>query len=68
VPASVLIACSKSHGEMVLARLRATAPGLAHKVHYADLAQISEIKRVAGEIDVPRCVRVFRLPLPSQNR
>ncbi len=46
----VLIARSKARGQVTLAALRAIAPGLAHKIHYADLAQISEMKRVAAEI------------------
>ncbi|MCI0465493.1 MAG: SDR family oxidoreductase [Beijerinckiaceae bacterium] len=46
----VLIARSKSRGETALARLRAAAPGLAHKAHYADLTKIAEMKRVAAEI------------------
>ncbi|MCI0598053.1 MAG: SDR family oxidoreductase [Beijerinckiaceae bacterium] len=46
----VLIARSKSRGEIALARLRAIAPGLAHKVHCADLTQIAGMKRAAAEI------------------
>jgi NAD(P)-dependent dehydrogenase (short-subunit alcohol dehydrogenase family) len=34
----------------MLARLRAIAPAAAHRVHYADLARIAEMKRVAAEI------------------
>jgi len=46
----VLIARSRSRGEVALAGLRAVAPGLAHKVHYADLSKIAEVKRVAATI------------------
>src|SRR5262245_28766268 len=46
----VLTARGKSRGQTELARLRAIAPGLGHKVHYADLSKISEMKRVADEI------------------
>jgi NAD(P)-dependent dehydrogenase (short-subunit alcohol dehydrogenase family) len=46
----VLIARDKSRGEATLARLRERAPGLAHTVHYADLARIPEMKRVAAQI------------------
>jgi retinol dehydrogenase 12 len=46
----VLIARSKSRGAVAMAQLRAVAPNAAHKIHYADLANISEMKRVAGDI------------------
>ena len=46
----VLIARDKSRGEATLTRLFERAPGLVHSVHYADLARISEMKRVAAEI------------------
>ena len=46
----VLIARDKSRGEATLARLHERAPGLGHTVHYADLARIPEMKRVAAEI------------------
>ena len=46
----VLIARDKSRGEATLARLHKRAPGLGHAVHYADLARIPEMKRVASEI------------------
>jgi NAD(P)-dependent dehydrogenase (short-subunit alcohol dehydrogenase family) len=46
----VLIARDKTRGEATLATLLERAPGLAHVVHYADLARISEMKRVAAEI------------------
>src|SRR6202035_4830422 len=46
----VLIARDKSRGEATLARLHERAPGLGRAVHYADLARIPEMKRVASEI------------------
>jgi NAD(P)-dependent dehydrogenase (short-subunit alcohol dehydrogenase family) len=46
----VLIARSKAHGRVALARLNERSRGLAHTVHYADLTRISEMKRVAAEI------------------
>jgi len=46
----VLIARDEARGEATLARLRAIAPAAAHRVHYADLARIAEMKRVATEI------------------
>jgi NAD(P)-dependent dehydrogenase (short-subunit alcohol dehydrogenase family) len=46
----VLIARDAARGETTLARLRAIAPGAAHRVHYADLARIAEMKRVGAEI------------------
>ncbi len=46
----VLIARSKARGQVTLAALRAAAPGVAHKVHYADLFKISEMKRASAEI------------------
>ncbi len=46
----VLIARDKSRGEATLARLHERAPGLGHTVHYADLARILEMKRVAADI------------------
>jgi retinol dehydrogenase-12 len=46
----VMVARDKTRGEATLAKLNEQAPGLAHKVHYADLAQLAEMKRVAAEI------------------
>ncbi len=46
----VLIARSKSRSEATIARLEKAAPGLAHKVHYADLSRLAEMKRVATQI------------------
>ncbi len=46
----ILIARDKERGEATLAKLEAQAPRLQHKVYYADLAQLAEMKRVAAEI------------------
>jgi len=46
----VLVARDRARGEATLARLRAIAPAVAHRVHHADLARVSEMKRVAAEI------------------
>ena len=46
----VLIARDKCRGKVTLARLHERAPGLGHAVHYADLARIPQMKRVAAEI------------------
>ncbi len=46
----VAVARSKARGEATLAQLNAQAPGLAHKVHYADLSLLADMKRVAAEI------------------
>jgi NAD(P)-dependent dehydrogenase (short-subunit alcohol dehydrogenase family) len=46
----VLIARDRSRGEATLAKLDAQAPGRGHRVLYADLSQIAEMKRVGGEI------------------
>jgi len=45
----VLIARDRARGEAALRRLRARAPGAAHRVLYADLMLIAEVKRVAAE-------------------
>src|SRR5437868_4365874 len=46
----VAIARDRERGEATLARLRERAPDLAHRIYYADLSLLSEMKRVAGEI------------------
>jgi NAD(P)-dependent dehydrogenase (short-subunit alcohol dehydrogenase family) len=46
----VLIARDQARGEATLRRLRAHAPGAAHRVHYADLMLVAEAKRVAADI------------------
>ena len=46
----VQVARDRSRGEAAVARLRERAPGLAHRVHYADLSRIADTRRVASEI------------------
>lgn len=46
----VLVAREKARGETTLARLGAIAPGVAHRVHYADLSRLAQMKQVAAEI------------------
>ncbi len=46
----ILVARDKARSEATLARLEEQAPRLGHRVHYADLAQLSQMKRVAAEI------------------
>lgn len=46
----VLTARDKARGEATLSKLNEVAPGLGHKVHYGDLAQLAEMKGVAAEI------------------
>jgi NAD(P)-dependent dehydrogenase (short-subunit alcohol dehydrogenase family) len=46
----VMVARSRARGEQTLARLLVLSPGVAHRVHYADLSRLAEMKRVAAEI------------------
>lgn len=46
----VFTARDRSRGEATLAKLRKVDPGIDHRVHYADLSSLSEMKRVAREI------------------
>jgi len=46
----VLVARDNTRGEAALARLRHAGPSAGHRIHYADLSRLSEMKRVAGEI------------------
>jgi retinol dehydrogenase 12 len=46
----ILVARDKFRGEATLARLRDSAPGVAHSVYFADLLRLAEMKRVAVEI------------------
>src|ERR1035437_8387542 len=46
----VLVARDKSRGDATLARLRNSAPGIAHSVHFADLLRLAKMKRVAAQI------------------
>jgi NAD(P)-dependent dehydrogenase (short-subunit alcohol dehydrogenase family) len=46
----VFSARDRNRGEATLAKLRKAGPGIDHRVHYADLSSLSEMKRVAREI------------------
>src|SRR5947209_6386013 len=46
----VQIARDNTRAEAALRRLRKVAPGIDHRVHYADLSLLSDMKRVATEI------------------
>jgi len=46
----VQVARDRTRGEEAAARLRDRAPGVAHRILYADLLQLSEMRRVAAEI------------------
>jgi NAD(P)-dependent dehydrogenase (short-subunit alcohol dehydrogenase family) len=46
----VLVARDKFRADATLARLRDSAPGIAHSVHFADLLNLGEMKRVAAQI------------------
>jgi short chain dehydrogenase len=46
----VLVARDRARGEKALMRLAGCGPGLAHRVYYADLCRLSEMKRVGAEI------------------
>ncbi len=46
----VFVARDRNRGEATLAKLRKAGAGIDHRVHYADLSQLSEMKRVAREI------------------
>jgi NAD(P)-dependent dehydrogenase (short-subunit alcohol dehydrogenase family) len=46
----VFTARDRNRGEATLAELRKAGPGIDHRVHYADLSHLSEMKLVAGEI------------------
>ena len=46
----VVVARDKSRGDATLARLRSSAPGITHSIHFADLSRLAELKRVAAQI------------------
>jgi hypothetical protein len=46
----VLVARNKARGDATLARLRDSAPGVAHSLHLADLLRLAEMKRVAAQM------------------
>ena len=47
----ILVARDKSRGDATLARLRDSAPAIAHSIHFADLLRLAEMKRVAASRD-----------------
>jgi NAD(P)-dependent dehydrogenase (short-subunit alcohol dehydrogenase family) len=46
----VMVARDRERAEETLARLRGAGPGAAHRVHYADLSLIADVKKVGAEI------------------
>ena len=44
------MARDKTRGDAILARLRNSAPGVAHSIYFADLTRLAEMKRVAAQI------------------
>jgi NAD(P)-dependent dehydrogenase (short-subunit alcohol dehydrogenase family) len=46
----VLVARDPTRGEQTLAKLNAISPGAGHRVHYADLSRLADMKRVGHEI------------------
>jgi NAD(P)-dependent dehydrogenase (short-subunit alcohol dehydrogenase family) len=46
----VLVARDKTRGDATVPRLRDSAPGVAHSIHFADLLRLAEMKRVAAQI------------------
>jgi NAD(P)-dependent dehydrogenase (short-subunit alcohol dehydrogenase family) len=46
----VQVARDGGRGEAAFARLQEIAPGVAHRVHHADLSRLAEMKRVGAEI------------------
>jgi short-subunit dehydrogenase len=49
----VKVARDKNRGQASLERLQKLAPGIYHRIHYADLLRLSEMKRVAQELRRP---------------
>jgi NAD(P)-dependent dehydrogenase (short-subunit alcohol dehydrogenase family) len=48
----IFVARDKNRGEATLARLRQAGPSLDHRVHYADLSHLIDMKHVAEEIAI----------------
>jgi NAD(P)-dependent dehydrogenase (short-subunit alcohol dehydrogenase family) len=46
----ILVARERRHAETTLARLRELNPGVAHRVHLADLSRLADMKRAGSEI------------------
>ena len=46
----VMVARDRERAEETLARLREVGPGAGHRIHYADLSLMADVKRVGAEI------------------
>src|SRR5262249_31762732 len=46
----VVVARDHARGDALMAKLNASAPGLGHVIHYADLSRLAEVRRVGAEI------------------
>jgi NAD(P)-dependent dehydrogenase (short-subunit alcohol dehydrogenase family) len=46
----VVVARDRKRGEAAMARIAAHGPGKEHRIHYADLCRLSELRRVGAEI------------------
>jgi NAD(P)-dependent dehydrogenase (short-subunit alcohol dehydrogenase family) len=46
----VMVARDRGRAEEMLARLREVGPGAAHRVHYADLSLVADVRKVGAEI------------------
>jgi NAD(P)-dependent dehydrogenase (short-subunit alcohol dehydrogenase family) len=46
----VMVARDRGRAEETLARLRELGPGVLHRVHYADLSLVAEVRKVGAEI------------------
>ena len=45
-----LVGRDRARGEAALARLRAAAPGVRARMHYADLLSMAELRRLGAEL------------------
>jgi NAD(P)-dependent dehydrogenase (short-subunit alcohol dehydrogenase family) len=46
----VQVARDRERGQSAITRLNQVSPGISHKIYYADLSRLQEMKRVAAEI------------------
>src|SRR5215831_16146155 len=46
----VMVARNSQRAELTLGRLRQINPGVDHRVHFADLSKLADMRRVAAEI------------------
>ena len=46
----VVVARDRARGDALMAKLNASAAGLGHVIHYADLSRLAEVRRVGAEI------------------